>query len=86
MRPTTARESDLIEAARAALRWFHNRSVGNGRNRANDDVFAGRRLFVALERYDDVPPVSDADRQRPITQEPQRGDVEFLQGPDGEVV
>ena len=49
------RDARLVEAARAALRYFQNRLGGASTNGPNDEVFIGRQLANALNDWSDVP-------------------------------
>lgn len=58
-RPVSAREEDLVDAARWARRYFSN-PAGRG---MYDDILILRRLTAVLGPYDDVPATHDADRR-----------------------
>ena len=66
------REAVVVEAARAALYWFHNFTQGNALNRPNDALFDGRQLRAALEAYAAIEVIADHDRPSSPASERQR--------------
>lgn len=48
----TKAERRVVEAARAALRWFDNHTRGNALNGPTDDLRIGRELAAALRAAD----------------------------------